>query len=98
MYVGLAFSVPEVSFDLDSFEFAVATCGSSAKHNAVPKKQSAKINPPIFVFMRRSNLDRYFPSTFLCSALAFGAVIAVSFAQVAHCLCIQEIQVLRFCG
>src|SRR4030095_13555741 len=64
MYVGLAFSVPGVSIDLDS---AVLACGSSAKHNAAPKKQSPKINPVVFVFMGRSNLDLDFPSTFLCS-------------------------------
>src|SRR6185369_10913968 len=64
MYVGLAFSVPGVTIDLDS---AVLACGSSAKHNAAPKKQSPRINPVVFVFMGRSNLDLHFPSTFLCS-------------------------------
>jgi hypothetical protein len=53
MYVGLIFSsVPGVSFDLDSSSFEVPICGSSAKHNAAPKKQSANINPVVFVFMR----------------------------------------------
>src|SRR5215475_6585118 len=85
MYVSLTFSVPEVSFDLDSFRFEVPACGSSAKDQAAPKKQSAKINPIVFVFIRRSNLDLHFPSTFLCSALAFGALVAPLFrAQFAH--------------
>src|SRR4030095_9823084 len=52
IYVGLIFSVPPVTFDLDSFGFEVLICGSSAKHHAFPKKQSAKINPDVFVFMR----------------------------------------------
>jgi hypothetical protein len=52
MYVGLTFSVPGVTFDLDSFGFEVLIRGSSAKHNAAPKKQSAKINPVVFIFMR----------------------------------------------
>jgi len=38
MYVGLIFSVPGVTFDLDSFGFEVLICGSSAKHNVAPKK------------------------------------------------------------
>src|SRR5262249_6846700 len=67
MYVGLIFSVPDVSFDLDSFRFDVPACGSSAKLNSVPKKQSAKINPVVLIFMKQSNLDLHFPSTFLCS-------------------------------
>src|SRR4030095_8958323 len=67
MYCGLIFSVPATTFDLDSSGFELASCGLSAKHSTVPKKQSAKINPVVFVFMRRSNLDLHFPSTFLCS-------------------------------
>jgi hypothetical protein len=63
----LNFPVPGVSFDLDSSSFEVPICRSSAKHNPVPKKQSAKINPVVFVFIRRSNLDLHSPSTFLCS-------------------------------
>src|SRR5947207_12723648 len=66
MYVGLIFSVPAVTFDLDSFGFEVPICGSLAKHNAAPK-QSAKINPVVFVFMTESNLYLHFSSTFLCS-------------------------------
>src|SRR5215471_19290517 len=67
MYVGLIFSVAEVSFDLDSFSFEVSICGSSAKHNTAPKQQSAKINPVVFVLIRRSNLHPCVPSTFLRS-------------------------------
>src|SRR6476661_3400682 len=72
MYVGLAVSVPGVAFDFDSLKFEVLACGSSAKHNAVPKKQSAKINPVVFVFIGRSNLDLHFPSTFHCLLLSPG--------------------------
>ena len=57
MYVGLIFSVPEVSFVLDSFSFEVLICGSLGKHNAAPKKQSAKMNSAVFIFMRESNLS-----------------------------------------
>ena len=67
MYVGLVFSIPEVSFDLDSFSFEVPICGSSAKHNTAAKKQSVEINPVVFILMRRSNLHACVPSTFLCS-------------------------------
>ena len=59
---------PSGKLYLDSLSFEVSTCGSSAKHNAAPR-QSAKINPVIFIFMRRSNLDLHFPSTFLCSRM-----------------------------
>jgi hypothetical protein len=69
MYVGLAFSVPGLTFDLDSLRFEGLACGSSGKHNAAPKKQSAKINPVVFVFMGRSNLDLHFPSTLVCPLL-----------------------------
>jgi hypothetical protein len=62
--VGLIFSVPATTFDLDSSGFELASCGLSARHSTVPKKQSAKINLVVFVFMRRSNLDLHFPSTF----------------------------------
>src|SRR4029453_14602928 len=67
MYVGLTLSVPDVSLDFAWFSFEVSICGSSAKHNATPKQQSAKINPVVFVFITRSNLHPYIPSTFLCS-------------------------------
>jgi hypothetical protein len=50
---------------LDSFSFEVLFSGFSAKHSAVAKKQSATINPVIFVFMRLIELDFHFPSTFL---------------------------------
>src|SRR5438270_6104583 len=59
MYVGLIFSVPGVTFDLDSVE--VLICGSSAKHNAAPKKQSAKINPVVFIFVRPIESGSLFP-------------------------------------
>jgi hypothetical protein len=42
MYVGLIFSVPGVTFDLDSFGFEALICGSSAKHDAVPKSKAPK--------------------------------------------------------
>jgi hypothetical protein len=61
MYVGLIFSIPGVTFDLDSFGFEVLICGSSAKHNAAPKKQSAKINPVVFIFMRPIESGSLFP-------------------------------------
>ena len=61
MYVGLIFSVPAVSFDLGSFSFEVSICGSSAKHNAAPKKQSAKIKPVVFIFMRAIESGSQFP-------------------------------------
>src|SRR5882724_977099 len=61
MYVGLTFSVPGVTFDLDSFGFEVLIGGSSAKHNAAPKKQSAKINPVVFIFMRPIESGSLFP-------------------------------------
>jgi hypothetical protein len=61
MYVGLTFSVPGVTFDLDSFGFEVLIRGSSGKHNAAPKKQSVKINPVVFVFMRPIESGSPFP-------------------------------------
>src|SRR5215475_1142040 len=104
-YVGLTFSVPGVTFDLDS---AVLVCGSSGKHNAAPKKQSAKINPVVFVFMRRSNLDLHFPSTFLCSRTnnpdrrrvpsTAGAVELELLLESHTCFCAREIQVLNSCA
>jgi hypothetical protein len=61
MYVGLIFSDPGVSFDLDSFSFEAPICGSLAKHNTAPKKQSAKINPAIFIFMMAIESGSQFP-------------------------------------
>jgi hypothetical protein len=61
MYVGLTFFVSGVTFDLDSFGFEVLIRGSSAKHNAAPKKQSAKINPFVFIFMRPIESGSLFP-------------------------------------
>lgn len=66
MYVGLVFSVAGVSFDLDSSSLEAPICGSSAKHNAVPKKQSATINRVVLFFIRLIERDFHFPSIFLC--------------------------------
>jgi hypothetical protein len=41
-----------VIFDFDSFSFQVPICGSAAKHAAAPRKQNAKVNPIVLVFMR----------------------------------------------
>jgi len=49
----LFFAVPGVNFDLLSFSFQVPICGSAAKPAAAAKKQSAKVNPIVVVFMRR---------------------------------------------
>ena len=43
--------VPGVIFDFASFSFHVPICGSAAKHAAHPKKQNARVNPIVFVFM-----------------------------------------------
>jgi hypothetical protein len=45
------FKVPAVIFDFDSFSFQVPICGSAAKHAAVPKKQNARVNPIVLIFM-----------------------------------------------
>ena len=50
MYVGLIFSVPAVTFDLDSFGFEVPICGSSAKHNAASKKAKRQNQSSRFYF------------------------------------------------
>jgi len=39
-------------FDFVSFSFQVPICGFAAKQVAHPKKQSARVNPMVFVFMR----------------------------------------------
>jgi hypothetical protein len=44
-------AVPGVIFDLASFNFQVPIWGSAAKHAAPPKKQNARVNPIVFVFM-----------------------------------------------
>ena len=46
------FKVPGVIFDFDSLSFQVPTCGSAARPTAAPKKQNARVNPIVFVFMR----------------------------------------------
>ena len=43
--------VPGVIFDFASFRFHVPIKGSAAKHAAHPKKQNARVNPQILVFM-----------------------------------------------
>src|ERR1044072_4422415 len=45
------FVVPGVIFDFASFSFQVPICGSAAKHIAQPKKQSARVNPMVLVFI-----------------------------------------------
>src|SRR4029450_9696711 len=45
------FVVPGVIFDFASFSFHVPICGSAAKHAAHPRKQNARVNPSVFVFM-----------------------------------------------
>src|SRR5437764_12317145 len=54
------FPSPGVSFDFASFNFHVPICGSSAaKHAAPAKKQSARVNPIVFIFMpHRSRIFR----------------------------------------
>jgi hypothetical protein len=44
--------VPGVIFDFDSLSFQVPICRSAAKHAAAPRKQNAKVNPIVLVFMR----------------------------------------------
>src|SRR5262245_27666327 len=60
------FPSPGVSFDLPSFNFHVPIFGSSAaKHAAPAKKQSAAINPVVFVFISTSSTDFQVRSMFL---------------------------------
>jgi hypothetical protein len=40
-----------VIFDLASFSFQVPMSGSAAKQTAPAKKQNARVNPLVFVFM-----------------------------------------------
>jgi hypothetical protein len=47
------FAVPAVIFDLASLSFHVPICGSAAKHSAPAKKQNARVNPNVFIFMRQ---------------------------------------------
>jgi hypothetical protein len=63
----LYFNVPGVTFDLASFNFQVPICGSAAKQAAPAKKQNARVNAIVFVFMRPIESGFHFPSTFLSS-------------------------------
>src|SRR6266511_1815607 len=47
----LNFVVPGVIFDFASFSFQVPICGSAAKQSAHPKRQNARVNPMVFVFI-----------------------------------------------
>jgi hypothetical protein len=40
-----------VIFDFASFSFHVPVCGSAAKHATHPRKQNARVDPSVFVFM-----------------------------------------------
>jgi hypothetical protein len=51
------FNVPGVIFDLASFSFQVPICGSAAMHAADPKKENARVNPIILIFMDGSRQD-----------------------------------------
>src|SRR5438876_584830 len=60
------FPSPGVSFDFASFNFHVPIFGSSAaKHAAPAKKQSATVNPIVFVFMPQTSTDFQVRSMFL---------------------------------
>src|SRR5262245_44559800 len=60
------FPSPGVSFDFASFNFHVPIFGSSAaKHAAPAKKQSARVNPIVFVFISPTSTDFQVPSMFL---------------------------------
>src|SRR5438477_12989560 len=60
------FPSPGISFDFASFNFHVPICGSSAaKHAAPAKKQSATVNPVVFLFMPSPSTEFQFPSMFL---------------------------------
>src|SRR5205823_4833204 len=60
------FPSPGVSFDLLSFNFHVPICGSSAaKHAAPAKKQSARVNPIVFIFMPPPSTHFQIPSMLL---------------------------------
>jgi len=63
----LYFNVPGVIFDLASFNFQVPMCGSAAKQAAPAKKQNARVNAIVFLFMRPIESGFHFPSTFLSS-------------------------------
>jgi hypothetical protein len=60
------FPSPGVSFDFASFNFHVPMFGSSAaKHAAPTKKQSARVNPIVLIFIPPPSTDFKVPSMFL---------------------------------
>ena len=63
----LYLNVPGVIFDLASFNFQVPMCGSAAKQASAAKKQNARVNAIVFVFMRPIESGFHFSSTFLSS-------------------------------
>src|SRR5262245_42170678 len=63
----LYINVPGVKFDLASFNFQVPMCGSAAKQASPAKKQNARVNEIVFVFIRPIESGCHFPSTFLSS-------------------------------
>src|SRR5213078_3136807 len=72
------FPSPGVSFDFPSFNFHVPIFGSSAaKHAAPAKKQSARVNPIVFIFIPPPSTDFQAPSMFL-SKLPNGKCIRIS--------------------
>ena len=76
------FGAPGTNFDFASFSFQVPICGSSANDTAAAaKKQSATINPVVFVFMPYSTPNLHFGSILLFAkrlpSNSHGAVIRV---------------------
>jgi hypothetical protein len=70
--------IPGANFDLASFSFQVPICGL-AKQTAVAAKQSARLNPIVFVFIlphlmggRRQRAIYFFPHGF--SVPIIGAI------------------------
>src|SRR5438034_9399721 len=58
--------MPGAVFDLVSFSFHVPIFGSSAARHAAPtKKQSARVNPTVLIFMPPSSMDFRWSSMFL---------------------------------
>ena len=72
------FPSPGVSFDFASFNFHVPIFGSSAaKHAAPAKKQSARVNPIVLIFMPPSSTDFQVQSMFVFK-LANGKRVRIS--------------------
>src|SRR5438876_12384730 len=60
------FPSPGISFDFASFNFHVPIFGSSAAKHATPaKKQSARVNSIVLIFMHPSSTGFQLPSMFL---------------------------------